>query len=92
MDPPTIQHDPAARRFTVELDGHQAGLDYSLHGDRLSIDHTLVPEAIGGRGVAGRLVQVAMEYARAQGLGVVPACAYARAWIQRHPEYAALCA
>lgn len=92
MQPSQILHDLAAGRFTVDVEGHQAELVYSLRGERLSIDHTGVPEAIGGRGIAGQLVQAAMDYARGQGLGVIPACSYARAWILRHPEYASLCA
>jgi len=28
-----------------------------------------------------------MEAARAEGWQVVPACSYAAAWVQRHPEY-----
>ena len=48
-----IQHDPAAQRFTLTLDGHEAELVYRLQHGRMSIDHTGVPQAIGGKGVAG---------------------------------------
>ena len=47
-------------------------------------------ESVGGRGVAGDLVKAALDYARAQGLRVVPACSYSAAYVQRHPEYADL--
>jgi uncharacterized protein len=85
-----ISHDPGARRFTVQVEGHQAELVYRLDGKRLSIDHTGVPAAIGGRGIAGELVKAALEHARAEGLRVVPACSYSAAYIQQHPEYADL--
>jgi len=49
-----------------------------------------VPTAIGGRGLAAGLVTAALQYARAQGMTVVPACAYAALFLQRHPEYADL--
>ena len=87
-----IRHDPVARRFTTQLDGHQAELVYRLQQGRLIIDHTGVPEAIGGKGVAGELVKAALEYARAEGLRVVAACSYSAAYVQRHPEYADLLA
>jgi predicted GNAT family acetyltransferase len=45
-----------------------------------------VPEAIGGRGIAGKLVQAAVDFAQAQGLKIDPQCAYAEAWMRRHPE------
>ncbi|MEO8365570.1 MAG: GNAT family N-acetyltransferase [Pseudoxanthomonas sp.] len=85
-----ISHDPASGRFRTQLDQHEAELVYRLQDGRIVIDHTGVPEAIGGRGVAGALVKAALEYARAEGLRVVPACSYSASYIQRHPEYADL--
>lgn len=85
-----IEHDPQAGRFSVVVDGVEAELTYRQSGERMVIDHTGVPREIGGRGIAGQLVQVALEYARARGWRVVPACSYAAVWIERHPEYAGL--
>ena len=47
-----IDHDSDAHRFTTEVDGHRALLDYTVAGDVMTITHTRVPEAIGGRGIA----------------------------------------
>ncbi|MGH8063253.1 MAG: GNAT family N-acetyltransferase [Pseudoxanthomonas sp.] len=85
-----INHDPASRRFSTQLDGHEAELLYRRQEGRLLIDHTGVPEAIGGRGVAGMLVKAALDYARAEGLRAVPLCSYSAEYVQRHPEYADL--
>ena len=87
-----VRHDAAAHRFVAEVDGQQAVLDYRLEGDTLAIVHTGVPEAIGGRGIAGDLVRTAADHARAQGLKVAPRCAYAAAWFARHPDMADLVA
>lgn len=87
---PDIHHDAANSRFSTTVDGELAYLDTRLDGDRLVITHTWVPEAIGGRGIAGDLVRAAFEHARAAGLKVRPACSYAAAWIQRHPEFSDL--
>lgn len=88
--PLNIAHDPAARRFAVQVEGHQAELLYRRDDRRLTIDHTGVPQAIGGRGIAGELVKAVLEYARSEGLRVLPACSYAAAYVRRHPEYADL--
>jgi predicted GNAT family acetyltransferase len=53
----------------------------------MAITHTIVPPEIGGRGIAGALVQAAVEHARAQGLKVAPHCSYADAWMRKHPQY-----
>lgn len=89
--PPAV-HDAEARRFTIRLDGHLAELDYRVWDGRLTIAHTGVPQAIGGRGVAAALVRAALDHARAEGLRVVPACSYAALYVRRHPEYADLVA
>ena len=87
-----VTHDAARQRFAATLDGVQAELEYEQRGQVLSLTHTGVPSAIGGRGVGGDLVRSALDYARSKGLKVVPSCAYAAAYIERHPEYADLVA
>ena len=87
---PDVHHYPDARRLHTRVEGHEAELRYSLRGGRMVIDHTGVPDAIGGRGIAGILVKAALDLARARGWRVVPACSYSAAYVQRHPEYADL--
>lgn len=85
-----VRHDPDRRRFSARLDGQEAELVYALRNGRMVIEHTGVPDAIGGRGVAAVLVKAALDHARGQGWRVVPACSYSAAYVQRHPEYADL--
>ena len=84
----TITHDTEHRRFTTEVDGHGAELTYAIRGDgRMVIEHTGVPQEIGGRGIAAQLVRAALDHARAQGWKVIPACSYSAAYVQQHPQY-----
>ena len=85
-----ISHDPVAHRFAVQVEGARCVLDYALAGGVMTITHTEVPSAVGGRGVAGELVRTALDAARAEGWKVRPACSYAAAWMERHPDYAEL--
>ncbi|MBN6148828.1 N-acetyltransferase [Xanthomonas sp. AmX2] len=87
---PLIHHDPQQKRFALTLDGHEAELGYVREPGRLIITHTGVPGPLEGRGLAAALVAAALDHARAEGLKVVPACSYAAAYLQRHPEYAGL--
>ena len=82
-----VRHDAAAGRFTTEVDGQQAYVEYEPADGVMAITHTIVPAAIGGRGIAGTLVQAALDHARAAGLKVAPQCSYADAWMRKHPEY-----
>lgn len=88
----TIRHQPASSRFTTNVDGHDGFVEYTESSGVLTITHTVVPSAIGGRGIAGQLVRAALEHARASGLKVAPRCSYAADYVQRHPEYADLLA
>ncbi len=82
-----IQHDPRHQRFSLEVEGHEAELLYRCEAGRMTLFHTGVPVPISGRGIAARLVQAALDLAREQGWKVVPACSYAEAYMDKHPEY-----
>lgn len=82
-----VTHNTAKHRFETEVDGYLAYADYRLDDGVMHFTSTRVPDPIGGRGIAGRLVRAAMDHAREQGYEVVPACSYVAAWLERHPEY-----
>jgi uncharacterized protein len=52
------------------------------------VDHTGVPRALEGRGIARALLDRAINDARALGLIIVPRCSYIVAQAARHPEWA----
>lgn len=83
-----IDHDSNAQRFTTEVDGERAVLDYTRSGNVMTITHTGVPAAIGGRGIAGELMHAALSAALAAGWSVSPACSYAAAYMAKHPDEA----
>ncbi len=82
-----IEHQEDKELFSVNVDGHQAYIDYHLNGGVICITHTMVPEEIGGRGIAGELTRFALDAARAKAWKVIPACSYTQAYLKRHPEY-----
>jgi len=82
----TISHDPGARRFSTEVEGSRGELDYTLADGVMTITHTRVPPAIGGRGIAAQLMEAALNAARAAGWSVNPACSYAKAYLEKHPQ------
>lgn len=56
----------------------------------ISANHTRVPAAMGGRGVAGALLNFMLEDARKTGLRIIPVCPYVRGQYARHPEWSDL--
>lgn len=82
-----IEHDPGMCRFSVVVEGHACEVDYRLSGPVMTITHTGVPQAVGGRGIAAQLMRAALAEAEAQGWKVVPACSYAADFMRKHPEF-----
>ena len=58
--------------------------------DVLVAEHTLVPVEIGGRGVAGKLVDALIADARVEHFRIDPQCSYVEAAFRKHPEWADL--
>jgi uncharacterized protein len=87
-----VQHDPESALFYVDVDGHRAVLNYQCSDATMTILHTGVPPAIGGRGVAAQLMRAAFDFARSKHWKVRPLCSYAALFMRQHPEYADLTA
>lgn len=85
-----VTHNPSENRFETWIDGKLSKLDYIQDGKNFVITHVGVHPELRGQGVAGRIVEVGLEYAKQNTLRVVPMCSYAAAYIRRHPEYAEL--
>jgi predicted GNAT family acetyltransferase len=86
---PQIVDNQAASRFQTTVDGLLAELRYRKSDNLLTLTHAGVPDEISGRGIAGRLVEAAVEVAINEDLNVIPACPYAAWWFREHPEVTA---
>lgn len=82
-----VTHNPAENRFETWIDGQLSKLDYMVDGNTIVMMHVGVTPVHRGQGVAGKVTQVALEYAREKSLRVIPMCSYVGAYIRRHPEY-----
>ncbi|MAK61531.1 MAG: GNAT family N-acetyltransferase [Ponticaulis sp.] len=75
-------------RYVTMVDGHEAEMTYSKAGTkRIIIDHTGVPKELGGRGVGQALVERGVLDAREAGIKIIPLCPFAKAQIEKHPEW-----
>ena len=88
-----VRDNRQEHRFEMALGEGMAFIRYTEAGEGvLALTHTEVPEEVEGRGVGGRLVKGALDIVRAEGLKIVPACAFVAAYVRRHPEYQSLVA
>lgn len=102
--PLTVHHEPERAWFVArDADGGTgvppgeapARLTYTLSGPAertggpaVRLEHTVVPPALGGQGLAGRLAAAALDWARAEDLAVVPVCVFVQGYLAKHPEAA----
>ncbi len=83
-----VHDNPEQLRYDIVVDGNVGGFaQYARRGNRIIFVHTEVDDAYEGQGLGSKLVQGALDDARARGLSVVPLCPFVERYIQRHPEY-----
>ena len=77
-------------RYVARLDGIDAEGEITFRhvGEGvISADHTGVPEAMAGHGVAKALLNYMLEDARRSGVRIIPLCQFVRAKYAKHPEW-----
>ena len=82
-----VIHNPAKNRFETWIDNQLSKLDYLLDEDMIVMTHVGVYPEHRGQGVAGKLTEVALNYAKQNSLRVIPMCPYIATYIRRHPQY-----
>ncbi len=85
----TREDKASGGRYVARVEGKpDAEMTFSKAGEKiLIIDHTGVPDELGGMGVGKALVEHMVMDVRARGLKVVPLCPFTKAMLQRHKEW-----
>ena len=87
LDAVAVTHNETAHRFEATVNGLRSLLTYHRSPDRIVLLHTEVPAPIEGRGIAAKLTRTALDFARANHLGVVPLCPYVSSFVRKNTEY-----
>ena len=64
-----------------------AEMVYTTTGDKMIIEHTEVDDVLRGRNIGYELVHAGVEYARHHALKVIPLCPFAKAVLDKKPEW-----
>ena len=94
-DAVTITHEAhgTGGLYTAHVAGESevGTLEWEPRGNDLRVaTHTIVPPAIGGRGIAALLVKRLIAGARAQQFRIVPQCWYVAKKFDENPDWADL--
>lgn len=86
-----IQHENNEKKgaFRAVDQQVQAGkMTYTWAGDtQFIIDHTEVNPEFSGRGVGKKMLQQAVDFARAKHLKIIPLCPFAKSVFDKTPEF-----
>lgn len=83
------RHIPEQCQFVIELDGstENAHIDYEVIGDRKwDLQHTLVPSAFRGHGVAKVLAKAAFDHIVKEDLKMKLSCWYLKGYAEKNPS------
>ena len=85
----TREEKGSGGRYVAHVEGKpDAEMTYSKAGEKiLIIDHTGVPDELGGMGVGKALVEYMVHDVRARGLKVIPLCPFTNDTLRKHPEW-----
>ncbi|ASD62982.1 GNAT family N-acetyltransferase [Bdellovibrio bacteriovorus] len=75
-------------RFTLPIPGAGEGVLLYRRGRNNALDlySTVVPEAARGQNLGDKLVRAALDFAKQEGVKIIPTCPYVAHWFSKHPE------
>ncbi len=83
-----VRHDPDNLRFVADIDAAEATLEYSVQADGvLDFRRTFTPPPLRGQGIARQVVLFGLDYARDNGIRIIPTCPYVAKVIRENPDY-----
>jgi uncharacterized protein len=83
-----IKHDSKYNKFFTEVAGKESNLSYEKITDNIW-DYKLmfVPKNLRGQGIAGKVVEFALNFAKKNNIKIKATCSYVNGFIDTHPEY-----
>ncbi|WP_415371251.1 N-acetyltransferase [Patiriisocius sp. Uisw_047] len=82
-----IIHDKEQSRFTLDINGKIAKVDYQLRHDKMYLIHSEVPYNLRGQGIGEVLVEKTFKQLNQEGYKAVAVCSYIKAVASRSEEW-----
>ena len=84
----TLIHNENENKYEYHIDGLVCYITYDDQNGNLHLTHTIVPEALGGRGIAKQLLIDVLEEIKKNGQKAVSECSYVVNFEAKNPDYA----
>lgn len=79
-----------AQQFEFHIDGRIAKIEYQTRPGKILLIHTEVPEELGGRGIASKLVAAVLKAINHSGETLRVYCPYVKKYMEKHPYWKVL--
>lgn len=87
----TIKHDTKTEKFYTIIGGKECTLKYEKVNDNLyNLKMMFVPKNLRGQGIAGKIMEYALNHARKNMIKVKPSCGYIQDYIHKNLEHTSL--
>lgn len=87
-----IKHNKENKRFTLDINGEIAKIDYTLKDGKMYLNHSEVPFNLRGQGIGKILVEKTFEQLTKEGYKAVAICSYIRSVAKRSEKWSAIIA
>lgn len=85
-----IVHNKAQRRFTLDINGELAIVNYSLNDGVMALNHSEVPYNLRGQGIGKVLVEKTFEQLTKEGYKAVAICSYIKVVARRSDKWSTI--
>ena len=82
-----IEHDKHHNRFTLNINGELAKVDYKIKNNKMYLVHSEVPYNLRGQGIGKTLVEKTFEKLTEEGYEAVAVCSYVKAVAKRSEKW-----
>ncbi|NCS88000.1 MAG: hypothetical protein AUK34_14545 [Ignavibacteria bacterium CG2_30_36_16] len=86
-----VKHSKEKQLFFIDIGNQRAELKYFMETENvMNVMNTYVPDSLRGKGIAGKLVEECLHYAKENSCRIIPSCSYVYSYIKKHPEFEAM--
>mgnify|MGYP000014479304 FL=1 len=82
----TLVHNEPECKYEYHIEGNIAYITYDDQDGNMHLTHTIVPDALAGKGLAKQLLEDVLEQIKKDGKKAVAKCSYIVKYQEKNPE------
>jgi predicted GNAT family acetyltransferase len=79
-------HNAAECKYEYHIDGYVAYITYDDQQGNMHLTHTIVPDALAGKGLAKTLLEDVLQHIKKDNKKAVAKCSYIIKYLEKNPQ------